>query len=86
MDACQLYNPTPHERPTWDLTAALYLILPDRGYFDLSPACTVIVEPDGFTRVKPDKKGRDRYLILSPVQAARVQEMFSDVCSEPVRR
>ena len=85
VDAYQLYNPTPHERPTWDLTAALYLIFPDRGYFDLSPPCTVTVEPDGFTRVKPDRKGRDRYLILSDVQAARVREMFSDVCSEAGR-
>ena len=86
VDAYQLYQPTPHERPTWDLTAALYLIFPDRGYFDLSPPCKVTVEADGFTQVKPDKKGRDRYLVLSPVQAARVREMFSNVCSEPVVR
>ncbi|MCL5096453.1 MAG: nucleoside hydrolase, partial [Candidatus Omnitrophica bacterium] len=36
QEAYCLYNPPPHERPTWDLTAALYAVLPDRGYFGLS--------------------------------------------------
>ena len=35
-EAYCLYNPPPHERPTWDLTSALYAVRPDRGYFDLS--------------------------------------------------
>ena len=43
-------NPPPHNRPTWDLTSVLYAVLPDRGYFDISPPGTVTVEPDGFTR------------------------------------
>ena len=37
-------NPPPHNRPTWDLTSVLYAVLPDRGYFDLSPRGTVTVE------------------------------------------
>ena len=36
-----MYNPTPHERPTWDLTSALYAVQPDRGFFGLSEAGTV---------------------------------------------
>ena len=31
------HNPPPHNRPTWDLTSVLYAVLPDRGYFDVSP-------------------------------------------------
>ncbi|HEX3600779.1 MAG TPA: nucleoside hydrolase, partial [Lacipirellulaceae bacterium] len=32
-----LYNPPPHDRPTWDLTSVLYAVRPHDGYFDLSP-------------------------------------------------
>src|SRR5664279_3155543 len=35
-EAYCLYNPPPHERPTWDLTSVLYAVRPDRGYFGLS--------------------------------------------------
>lgn len=43
-EAYYLYNPPPHDRPTWDPTSVLYAIYPDRGYFDLSPAGNVTVE------------------------------------------
>src|SRR5258707_807827 len=35
-EAYYLYNPPPHNRPTWDLTSALYAVAPGRGYFSLS--------------------------------------------------
>ena len=37
-DAYIHYIPPPHNRPTWDLTAVLFAVLGDRGYFDVSPA------------------------------------------------
>lgn len=75
-EAYYLYNPPPHDRPTWDPTALLYAVCPDRGYFDLSPAGTVTVADDGATVFKPakDGKGRDRFLVMSPEQATRVRE------------
>lgn len=82
-EAYRLYNPPPHERPTWDLTSALFAVFPDRGYFNLSPPGLVTVEDDGFTRFTPKPDGRDRYLILEGSQAVRVKEAFVQLASEP---
>ena len=82
-EAYCLYNPPPHERPTWDLTAALYAVLPDRGYFDLSEPGQVSVEADGFTRFNAQPNGRDRFLILRPAQIPRVKEALVQLASQP---
>lgn len=84
-DAYYLYNPPPHDRPTWDPTAVLYAIYPDRGYFDLSPAGGVTVEDNGATWYRPSKdgKGRHRYLVMSAEQTARVREAIVQLCVEP---
>lgn len=84
-EAYQLYSPTPHERPTWDLTSALYAVQPDRGYFGVSEAGTVTVESDGFTRFTPQAKGRDRFLKLDAAQLVRVREALVQLCSQPPR-
>lgn len=85
-EAYRLYEPPPHERPTWDLTAALYAVRPDRGYFDLSPPGRVTVEADGFTRFHPDAKGRDRFLNLNPAQVARTREALVQLVTQPPSR
>lgn len=82
-EAYILYNPPPHERPTWDLTAALYGVLPERGYFNLSEPGRVTVEADGFTRFEPQAQGRDRFLKLTNEQAPRVREALVQLASEP---
>ena len=82
-EAYQLYIPTPHERPTWDLTSALYAVLPDRGFFGLSEAGAVTVEGDGFTRFTPQPNGRDRFLKLDATQVVRVRETLVQLCSQP---
>lgn len=73
----------PHDRPTWDLTVALYAIYPDRGYFDLSPAGHVSVGDEGRTDFHAKADGNDRYLVMDAVQTARVREAFVQLCSEP---
>ena len=85
-EAYCLYNPPPHERPTWDLTAALYAVLPERDYFDLSPAGRVTVDADGFTRFTPQADGRDRFLILNENQIARVKEALVQLSTQPPKR
>jgi inosine-uridine nucleoside N-ribohydrolase len=87
-EAYYLYNPPPHDRPTWDPTALLYAVYPDRGYFDLSPAGTVTVEDNGGTWYRPGKdgKGPHRFLVMSPAQAARVREAIVQLCVEPPAR
>lgn len=82
-EAYWLYQPPPHERPTWDLTAVLYAVWPDRGYFGLSESGQVAVEDDGFTRFKPGGNGRDRFLKVDVQQAIRLREAFAQLCSEP---
>ncbi len=82
-EAYRLYQPPPHERPTWDLTAALYAVRPDRGYFDLSPPGRVSVEADGFTRFDPAADGRDRFLILRIDQTARTREALMEFVTQP---
>ncbi|WP_165065475.1 nucleoside hydrolase [Paludisphaera rhizosphaerae] len=83
-EAYYLYNPPPHNRPTWDLTSVLYAVHPDRGYFDLSQPGDVTVEKDGFTRFDAAPKGRSRYLILpDEARKARVLEALVQLSSEP---
>jgi hypothetical protein len=82
-EAYCLYNPPPHERPTWDLTSALYAVRPDRGYFGLSSPGQVTVEADGLTRFTAAPGGRDRFLTLNDVQAARVKEALVELASQP---
>lgn len=80
-----LYNPPPHDRPTWDPTALLYAVFPDRDYFDLSPPGKVVVESNGATWFHPAKDGQGlyRFLIMNPAQTARVREAIVQLCVEP---
>ncbi|MFC5454874.1 nucleoside hydrolase [Prosthecobacter fluviatilis] len=84
-EAYYLYNPPPHDRPTWDPTSVLYAVLPERGYFDLSPPGTVIVEDDSATLFRANKKGKGnhRFLVMSPEQASRVREAIVQLSVEP---
>lgn len=82
-EAYRAYDKMPYDRQTWDLTAVLYPVRPDAGYFGLSSAGRIEVDDTGRTVLKPDAKGRHRYLTVSPEQAARVREAFSWICSQP---
>jgi inosine-uridine nucleoside N-ribohydrolase len=80
-----LYEPPPHDRPTWDLTSVLFAVRPEHGYFDLSPAGRVQISDEGLTA--HTKTGdRDRYLILKDEQKAKVIEALTLLASEPPHR
>lgn len=81
--AYRLYNPPPHNRPTWDLTSVLYAVRSDAGYFNLSPPGIVTVTDKGFTRFTPKKDGNHRYLILTDNQRIRVTEALVHLASQP---
>ncbi len=81
--AYQLYNPTPHERPTWDLTSVIHGVRPDRGYFDLSPRGEIKVHDDGYTEFVERETGSRRYLILKPENRQRVLDTLVHLTSQP---
>lgn len=83
QEAYQLYMPTPHERPTWDLTSVLYGVRPDHGYFDLSPAGKASVDEKGKTIFQETPDGKHRYLKVNELQAARVREALAEFASQP---
>ncbi|QNN21610.1 nucleoside hydrolase [Planctomycetales bacterium ZRK34] len=86
QEAYQLYVPTPHERPCYDLTSALYAVEPDGGYFGLSPRGRVFVEDDGFTRFEPDPDGPHRYLTVTPEQVEKTKAKLVELCIQPPQK
>ncbi|WP_298862342.1 nucleoside hydrolase [uncultured Gimesia sp.] len=82
-EAYILYNPPPHDRPTWDLTSVLYAVFPHRGYFDLSDSGDVSVKENGLTTFKKSDQGRHRYLKLNDLQRKRLVEALVQLSSQP---
>lgn len=82
-EAYTVYNPPPHDRPTWDLTSVLVAIRPDHAYFDLSPRGIVTVVDDGLTTFSEAVDGRDRYLVLRDEQKSRAIEALVQLSSQP---
>jgi inosine-uridine nucleoside N-ribohydrolase len=82
-EAYRAYMEMPYDRQTWDLTAALYAIRPDRGYFGLSPRGRITVNDEGLTWFTPDKAGPHRYLTATASQRARVLETLVALASQP---
>ena len=82
-EAYVLYNPPPHNRPTWDLTSVLHAVRPNRGYFGISPHGKVTVANDGLTKFEPMKDGPHQYLTLTPEQRIRATEVLVQLSSQP---
>jgi len=77
------YIPPPHNRPMWDLTAVLFAVLGDRGYFDVSPRGRATINKDGSCRFEETSQGSHSYLILRPEQQPRVLEALVQLSSQP---
>lgn len=83
VDGYKAYMKFPYDRETWDLTAVLYAVRPDAGYFGLSPAGTVVVDEKGTTKLQPSATGKHRYLTVNDVQRARILEALIWLASQP---
>jgi inosine-uridine nucleoside N-ribohydrolase len=83
VDAYRNYMHMPYDRPTWDLTAALYAVRPDANYFSLSPEGTVRVDDKGNTVFTASAGGKHRYLILDEAAKARTLEALILLASQP---
>jgi purine nucleosidase len=82
-EAYRNYMPMPFDRPTWDLTAALFAVRPDRGYFSLSAPGEIRADSAGRTRFEQKNGGRHRHLIVSPQQQSRTLECMIQLASQP---
>ncbi len=82
-EAYYLYEPPPHNRPTWDLTSVLYAAYPDAGYFSTSSPGTVTVLPSGETRFEAENDGLHTYLRMTDAQKLRVTEALVQLSSQP---
>ncbi len=83
VDAYRNYQKMPYDRPTWDLTAVLYAVRPDRGYFSLSPAGQISADAQGKTHFTPSADGKHRYLTLDATQRVRTLEALVQLASQP---
>jgi inosine-uridine nucleoside N-ribohydrolase len=83
VDAYRNYMHMPYDRPTWDLTAALYAVRPDANYFPLSPNGKVRVDEKGNTLFTPSAEGKHRYMILDEAGKARTLEALILLASQP---
>jgi inosine-uridine nucleoside N-ribohydrolase len=81
--AYELYQKMPYDRETWDLTAVLYAVRPDRGYFGLSPVGQIRVDAQDVTQFDAVEGGRQRYLTANAEQIARVREALVQLASQP---
>jgi len=82
-DAYRSYMKMPYDRPTWDLTAVLYAVRPDDGYFSLSEPGVITVLPDGSSRFDLSANGKHRYLVLTAEQRTRTLEAMILLASQP---
>jgi inosine-uridine nucleoside N-ribohydrolase len=82
-DAYRNYKTFPYDRPTWDITAALYAVRPNDGYFSLSEPGTIQVDKTGVTTLLPSPAGKHRYLLMTDAQRARALEAMILLSSQP---
>jgi inosine-uridine nucleoside N-ribohydrolase len=82
-EAYRNYQKFPYDRPTWDITAALYAVRPNDGYFSLSEPGTINVDAKGVTTSIPAADGKHRYLVMDDVQRARALEAMILLSSQP---
>ena len=81
-ESYRAYSKMPYNRPTWDLTAALEAVRPDRGYFTASQAGAVNVESNGATRFTPGRGDR-QFLRLDPSKREEVLQVLELLASQP---
>jgi len=84
-DAYRNYKKFPYDRQTWDITAALYAVRPNDGYFSLSQPGTIGVDAAGVTTLVPAADGKHRYFVMNDVQRARALEAMILLSSQPRR-
>jgi inosine-uridine nucleoside N-ribohydrolase len=82
-EAYRNYLEMPYDRPTWDLTAVLHAVRPDRNYFGISESGVITLGEKAVTQFEVQPEGRHQFLTLDAEQAIRVRELFVEMVSSP---
>lgn len=82
VEAYKVYLPMPYDRPTWDLTAVLYVAEPDSAYMTQSPGGIISVDDKGFTHFEPQAGGTHSYLSVTPEQAETIKNHFVQLITQ----
>lgn len=83
VEAYKAYMPMPYDRPTWDLTAVLYAVEGEDGYFSISGPGEISVDGRGGTAFTPSEDGTRRILASDSVQGANITRRFIELISTP---
>jgi purine nucleosidase len=81
-DGYRAYMKMPYDRPTWDLTAVLYAVRPEKS-FGLSQPGLVSVADDGTTHFTADKSGTRRHLTATPEQGRQALATMTELAAKP---
>jgi inosine-uridine nucleoside N-ribohydrolase len=85
IEAKKWYSPEPGNSATWDMTAVLYAVEEEEGYFTLSAPGKVALgwEPDIkhhiVTNYTPMENGKHFYLTIDEQQADRILDRFLEI-------
>lgn len=81
VEAYKCYLKMPYDRPTWDLTSALYAV-EGTSYFDVSPAGKIDVTDRGSTFFNIDENGNHYYLMTDSIQSENIKQYFINLISK----
>lgn len=74
VEGYKRFHAMPYDRPTWDLTAVLFAVRPDHGYFNLSGRGVAEVDDGGIVRFQEKPTGNHQYLLVNEIQRQRIDE------------
>lgn len=75
-EAYKNYKRMPYDRPSWDLSAALFAVTGCDGMFTLSPKGRISVSEEGATSFEPCKGGKHRYMSVASGKAEKIRKMY----------
>lgn len=80
VEAYKVYKAMPYDRPTWDLTALMYVV-DDLGLYSISGPGRISISPQGVTFFEPDDDGCHYYLMTDEVSNGRIRDYFIKMIS-----
>lgn len=75
-EAYKNYKRMPYDRPTWDLSSALFAVTGGKGLFTLSPKGKITVSDTGATFFEPCKNGKHRYMNVASGNEEKIKKLY----------